>query len=108
MKIEDFLDVILPYAEFEVNQYGELQWHGWFARECDTGVGRARAIAKQEYLSVYTVDRYLTKLGLQHLFPHLKLYANPTWSRERFRNYFIRQGIDVPEDVEFIEGIEAA
>jgi hypothetical protein len=90
-ELAEFLE---PLIEVESADVLALQFN-----TCSTAIHRA--LYKQTYVSLSTVDRWLTNAGLSYALSDgtLTAIANPDWTQEQFQRYFLRCGDNPPSDV---------
>lgn len=90
------LQEIIDYQDerFEARAMGSKAGVRWIADLVEADTRRVRDVMEQQWITLDVVDRWLTRLGMTHLLPHLSVVPNPNWSVLHWVEYMSERGCE--------------
>ena len=88
------LQELIDYKDeiFQARALGEKAGLRWIADLVEADTRRVRDVMAQKWVTLDVADRWLTRLGMTHVLPHLSVVPNPKWSVLHWVEYMAEQG----------------
>ena len=120
VSVPDFLEILQPLIDQQrklyehgassenTTHYGQLRDEflspvSYIARTVGVDESGVRRLFQgdQKFITLSRVDEWLTKLNLGHRLRDLRIVPNPQLTPEKWRARFLRDGDEIPDDVDF-------